>query len=785
MRTSAWAPSALVYTAVTAVLGRDILAQLGTTIANDPGDPLLTAAILHWNARHIPWTDAWWQFPIYHPTRDALAFSEHLLGLSVIAAPIAWITDDPLATYNLTLLLTFPLCGMAMFALVYYLTRSAAGAFIAGLAYAFAPYRIASLPHIQMLASFWAPVALLGLHRFIDSPGSPAAGGAEGGLANGSRRRSLFGSRPAGRWRWLVLFAAGWALQAAANWYTLVLFSVFVGLWVLWFVVIPRRWHACGMIAAAGVAGALPLAPIAYRYVTVHALHGFERSVGEMRAFSADLAAVLCAPPVLSFWGWIQVFCRAEGELFPGVALFALSVAALIAVLRRDRTSEPQDGRWRVRTLRILRTTLAAVAVLYTMVLLSVVVIGPWRIPLAGISASAIDKPLLIALAAGVLALLMTVVPHAWHRSGSPVSFYLSAAVVMWLLALGPMISLMGEPTGRSGPFALLQALPGVSGLRVPARFWLLTVLSLAVTAGYVTARLVARRGQRAMLAIVGTFAVALLADGWVARIPARPAPSPVPRPSVLPGQVVLHLPVDPYPDIAATWRAVTGGWRSVNGYSGYAPNYYTALSAAARSADATIFAPFQRDGDLHVVVADGEEKLRALTAGQPEAVMTGQANGFSQYRLPRRPPAALPTAAQPIPLTNVRSKCAAETVGRAHDGDARTRWDCLEHPEQHGLVADLGARRHVSAIAYSVGPYGWNVPTELAVETSLDGADWQTASSGSVLGALIAGGLADPAELRAVVSFAAHDARYVRVRPVNQAEDFVWFVSEIEVLGP
>jgi hypothetical protein len=79
--------SAAVYLAVTAIIGRDVLASPGSTIAHDPGDPVLTAAILTWNAEHLPLTDSWWQFPIFHPTRDALAFSEHLLGLSVLAAP--------------------------------------------------------------------------------------------------------------------------------------------------------------------------------------------------------------------------------------------------------------------------------------------------------------------------------------------------------------------------------------------------------------------------------------------------------------------------------------------------------------------------------------------------------------------------------------------------------------------------------------------------------------------------------------------------------------------------
>ena len=124
--------SLLVYTIITMVIGRDVLAHLGSTIANDPGDPLLTAAILKWNATHVPLTDAWYQFPIFYPTRDTLTFSEHLLGLSVIASPIYWLTGDLVITYNLVLLLTFPLCAMAMYALVYRLTGSAAGAFVAG-----------------------------------------------------------------------------------------------------------------------------------------------------------------------------------------------------------------------------------------------------------------------------------------------------------------------------------------------------------------------------------------------------------------------------------------------------------------------------------------------------------------------------------------------------------------------------------------------------------------------------------------------------------------------------
>src|SRR5687767_4935586 len=83
--------SAVVYAAATAIIGRHVLASPASAIAADVGDPVLNAAILAWNARTVPWTDAWFNFPGFYPATDALTFSEHLLGVSVIAAPLEWV----------------------------------------------------------------------------------------------------------------------------------------------------------------------------------------------------------------------------------------------------------------------------------------------------------------------------------------------------------------------------------------------------------------------------------------------------------------------------------------------------------------------------------------------------------------------------------------------------------------------------------------------------------------------------------------------------------------------
>jgi len=249
--------------------------------------------------------DAVYAIDNFDPASGANVLSRGLVGdikgEPVVASPIYWLTGNLVITYNVVLLLTFPLCAMAMYALVHRLTGSAAGAFVAGLAFAFAPYRISQLPHIQMLATFWAPLALLGLHAYVET----------------------------GRPRWLVLYAASWVLQGASNGYALVMFSFLVGLWTLWFVLLSRKWRALAMIGLATVVAVLPLAPVLYRYTSVHSHFGFVRGYWEIRGFSADIAGVLCAPELLTFWGWVRVKCGPEGELFPGVALMLLSILGL------------------------------------------------------------------------------------------------------------------------------------------------------------------------------------------------------------------------------------------------------------------------------------------------------------------------------------------------------------------------------------------------------------------------------------------------------------------------
>jgi hypothetical protein len=772
--------SALAYVAITFVMGRQVLASLGTAIVSDPGDPVLSAAILAWNAEQVPWSEAWFQFPAFYPTADTLTLSEHLLGVSVIATPLYWLTGHAVTTYNLTLLATYPLAGTAMYALLWRLTGSGAAAFLAGLAFAFAPYRVSELPHIQVLAVFWAPLALLGLHAYLE-PAGPRSGEAP--------RRTR-------RWPWLVLFAVSWMLQGAANGYLLVFFSVLIGLWVLWFVVARRRWRDFMAIAAAALLAVLPLAPILNRFIVVHQREGLTRGLTEVASFGADIAAPLCASSRLTFWGWLQFGC-AEGELFAGAALVAICAMSAIAIRSERRApGGPARGGWFTRPDRgepamvmTARRVAVATAGVYLAIAASTVIAGPWRVDVGFLRASVSSpvKPVSTALALLLVALVLSPRARAAVRRGAVPTFYAGAALTCWVLSWGPFPRLLGTEVLYQAPYAWLMQLPGVGGLRVPARFWMVSLICLVVLMGVSIARVLARCRRSTAASLVIAAACGLLIDGWTT-IPVAPLPPEPPDAGTLRGATVITLPVgDTVSDALSALHAVTGGWKTVNGYSGYEPGYYEALRTLAAAGDEALFAPFRGRGALHVLIDDADSAARAFVERQPGAELLVRRDGARQYRL--RPQRGVerpaPDLGRRLDTATLRASCSPEGLAYAIDGRLDTRWVCGVQTADHQISIDLGRVTAVGALVYALGSTAANFPRDLIVETAVDGEVWQAAWQGSPAAEVFSAALAAPLETRLMLQFTPREARHIRLRQVGRDERNYWSIAELEVWSP
>ena len=79
-------------------------------------------------------------------------------------------------------------------------------------------------------------------------------------------------------------------------------------------------------------AGTLPFLLL---YLEGQRVHGFERSMGEVIRFSADVFSYFTAPEALRLWGpLMQAYPKPEGELFFGLVPMP---AGVVAADRRHR----------------------------------------------------------------------------------------------------------------------------------------------------------------------------------------------------------------------------------------------------------------------------------------------------------------------------------------------------------------------------------------------------------------------------------------------------------------
>lgn len=592
------------YAATTVALFFNLVPHLSTHLYSDLGDPLLNAAILTWNAHHVPLTEGWWNFPTFAPYAGVTAWTEHLLAAYPLTSPIIWATGNGILAYNVLLLSCIVLNGLCAFLLIDELMGSTPAALIGGLAFAFAPFQAVHVSHVQTLMAFGMPLTLFGLHRYARD----------------------------GRWSSLAWAGVGWESTLLSNAYTMVFFGVFAGAWCLWFLregPADRRMRIVGMLAC----GVLLLGPLLWGYHVRLTAYGFMRSYTEMRDQSADIAGLVGASHRSLAWGALLPVGFGEGAIYPGVTIVALAVVGLW----RGAGPLSAPSRWSRRLF------VAALAVLAVSAIRAAVGPDAWHL-------GAVDLPRLTPFRGVTLGAVLVVLAAGWTRrvrsawtSADPVVFYALAAVMMWLLSLGPEPRFLGARALAYGPYRLLLSVPGLEGLRVPARAWLPATLALAVCAAAGVRAVAAGPWRRSVVVAV---AVAILADGWFYDW-AREAPAARFRGVIPVGALVLDLPMgDAFDDMDASYRAVVGAYRAVVGYSGYTSPHYLETIDAIRRHDSAIVDAYRALADLYVIVRPSVIAAdRLWIDGQHGATLVWSAGEWRLVRLPRlgAHPVALP----------------------------------------------------------------------------------------------------------------------------------------------
>ena len=612
-RASAW------YLVLTLGMTWPLAAGIARDIPWDLGDSLLNCWILGWNADHVLRAlggdigalrgilDA----NIFYPSPLALAYSELLVAQTLQILPVYALTHNLILCYNLLFLSTFVLSGTGMFLLARHFTRDWRVAFVAGLIFAFAPYRWAQISHLQVISVQWMPFVLYGFARWA----------AHGG------------------WRPLAGATAALVAQNLSCGYFLVYFSLFVPPYVLWCLARHgrlgdvRRWAALGGAAVITTACTVPfLLP----YLRLREISGERRPISEVIGYSADTLSYVTTNEMLRLWGGIiDAYPRPEGDLFMGLTALGLAIGGCVAALRRTwrgpgdaarrasavvgaghidgaATLVPTGAWGSTRGARAVRhVALVAGAVHAAAAALIVLGFGGrYRLGPIPIQFSDLARVSLIAAACAAIAIALLPADRrrrvlaAWR---SPVAAFAAITVVAWWLSLGPEPHGHGRPIGGPAVYAWLYAhVPGVDGLRVPARLGFIVSLGIAMLAAAGLRRAV-QRWPRVAGWLCGLAGAMVIAEGTVAPLsvnlsapdrelapPARVAPGNAPAPldrylAALPaGTILVEFPFgDASWEVQHVYRSTQHWKRLVNGYSGGFPLTYMLLRTYLRRAGA------------------------------------------------------------------------------------------------------------------------------------------------------------------------------------------------------
>jgi hypothetical protein len=327
-----WAPSPnlgraeLVWTilggiALAVLTSWPLVLHLPSRIAPDLGDPVRTAWQVAW-VGHAMLHDPLHLFNAnaFYPHPFSLAFSDSLLGYGP-AAFVGHGTVAALVRYNLLFLFAWSLCFVGAYLLARELGLGRLGGAAAGVAFAYAPYRVTEAGHLHVISSGGIPLALFLLVR--------------------GYRRGSWGLVLAG---WLVSawqVSLGFTLGLQYSYLLLVLAAIVFVWWLRAGRPMPPLGRplavaTCVGIAVLGVVAiyeARPYLKVSSEYPTA------KRTLKEVKNYSSGPAALLAASSENRVWGdatsgmRAHVHSKNEAVFFPGGLILVLALVGLAAPL--------------------------------------------------------------------------------------------------------------------------------------------------------------------------------------------------------------------------------------------------------------------------------------------------------------------------------------------------------------------------------------------------------------------------------------------------------------------
>jgi len=300
---------ALLFVALTMWMTWPQVATLNTRVW-DADDPLLSIWRLSWIAHILPISPGdLFNGNIFYPEKRTLAYTDSVLLQGLAGAPLIWTGVSRITTYNVVLLLSMALSGWAMWRYAYHLTGHFGGAILAGITFAFVPYRFDHFHHLELQATIFLPLTLLYFERAVSS---------------GTRRDA---------WLMMACFVA--------QVYSCIYYSVFlatalipIALLRLWWTAPDRRRAFLQASVPAAVVALIAVSPYAVAYGLNRESLG-ERLDRDVLLYSATAWNYFATPEFNLLYGdWSRPLGQPERLLFPGVIAIAMTIAGLLTIDR-------------------------------------------------------------------------------------------------------------------------------------------------------------------------------------------------------------------------------------------------------------------------------------------------------------------------------------------------------------------------------------------------------------------------------------------------------------------
>ena len=506
----------LAFCALTSAMTWPYVTRLRDAVAG-PGDPYLVSWIMWWDY-HQTFTDPLnlFQANILYPYRYTLAFSEHCYGLTLPFFPLFALGFRPLTVHAVAMFFGFALSGYGAFRLARTLTNSNGAAWVAGVVFAFIPYRFNLMAQLVYLFSMWIPLLFEAFILFVRAR---------------TRKRAA--------WLGFTFFMTG---LTTISWLLLAIVPL-----VVWGAILLTRhvlwrdrnfWRRSA--AALGVAS-LALTPFLVPYYIVSRLYGFKRRIDDVQAHSAHPINWLVAEGRNRLWHGFgaQFPDAAKFQMFPGLLAPLLVLGELLLSGSDHQTRTTKTAAPAVKVLRVLDATIIF------FLALAIVAVGYDRAPDFYRLFEIITSELALSLlSVAVIVRLCIAYPRFLRRDSSNLIETIRSERRTDAFWLGVILAVVGFMYSIGWNFffyrILYDFMPGFKSMRAPMRGAVFAYLGIALLAGLGSIRISRLVSQRLPRSLVYAVLCGLLLVEF------NPVPLYFIRGDIFPDRVTLRLKSTP-----------------------------------------------------------------------------------------------------------------------------------------------------------------------------------------------------------------------------------------------